>query len=424
MRFALFFLRFLTFVTVTGCYAADDLTRPLTKTEWVEDLHYLARELPKRHVDPFREQDEATFREAVRNLDSRLDELQGHQIQIELGRLVAMIGKGDGHTELYLPREGRGFRRLPVALALFGDELRVYASLPDHEDLLGTRVVTIGGIGADEAYRRVLPLIAHDNEVEFKRSAPIYLSITEVLHAMGLSDDPAHAIIDFEGADGAIVQRTLEGRPTESLAGADWVKARSESDTPLYAQRFDENYWFKWLENKRTIYVSYRRCQNQKDRLSIKRFARELFAFVDEHPVDRFVLDLRNNRGGNYNLSDPLVKGIRESEKINRPGSLFVILGRESFSAGVVTAIRLKRETAALLVGEPPRSRPNGTENYEWMHLPNSRLRIDYTDRLADHWPELGDAPLVPIDVAVENSFEDYRTGRDQVLETILEHGR
>jgi len=37
---------------------------------------------------------------------------------------------------------------------------------------------------------------------------------------------------------------------------------------------------------------------------------------------------------------------------------------------------------------------------------------------------DLGDAPLVPVDLAVGNSFEDYRSGRDQVLETILEQER
>lgn len=410
-------------LAATGACAAEDPTRSLTVDEWAEDLRFLARELPRRHVAPFREQDEAAFRQAVRGVESRLGELADHQVQVELGRLVAMIGKGDGHTELYLPREGRGFRRLPLALSLFGDELRVFATLADHEELLGALVVTIGGVAADEARRRVQPLIAHDNEVEFKLTAPVYLSVPEILHATSLSEDPGRATFGFRLAGGETVERTLEGRTLDSLAGIDWTLARSGEDTPLYAQRLDERYWFRWLEESRTLYVSYRRCQNQKGGPSIKRFSRELFAFAKNHPVERFVLDLRNNRGGNYHLSDPLIKGIRESEKINRPGSLFVILGRESFSAGVVTAIQLKRETAALLVGEPPRSRPNGTDNYEWMHLPNSRLRVDYTDRRAEHWPEMGDSALVPIDLPVENSFQDYRAGRDRVLETVLGHG-
>ena len=290
MRFAHLLLMFLVAVSVgLGC-AADEPKGPLTKAEWAEDLSYLARELPKRHINPFREVDEATFLDAVRNLESRLAELQDHQIQVEFGRLVAMIGSGDGHTELYLPREGRGFHRLPIAVSLFGEDPRVYAAMPGYEDLLGARIVTIGGVAAGEAFQRVLPLIAHDNEVEFKLSAPAYLSVPEVLHATGLSADPTRAIVGFEGADGEVFERTLEGVASESLAGAKWATARSGADKPLYAQRSDERYWFTWLEDERTIYVSYRRCGNQKGGPSIKRFSRELFDFVDEHPVERFVL--------------------------------------------------------------------------------------------------------------------------------------
>ena len=54
------------------------------------------------------------------------------------------------------------------------------------------------------------------------------------------------------------------------------------------------------------------------------------------------------------------------------------------------------------------------------MRLPKSKMRVDYSDRMREHWPELGDARLVPIDLEVENTFDDYRSGRDRVLETIL----
>ena len=75
----------------------------------------------------------------------------------------------------------------------------------------------------------------------------------------------------------------------------------------------------------------------------------------------------------------------------------------------------------AVLVGEPGRSNPNGSDNYEWFHLPNSKLRVDYTDRVKLRAPEHEDHDVLPVDIAVKNQFADYRDGNDRVLETILE---
>ena len=74
----------------------------------------------------------------------------------------------------------------------------------------------------------------------------------------------------------------------------------------------------------------------------------------------------------------------------------------------------------AILVGEPGRSSPNGCENFEWFHLPNSGLRVDYTDRVKMRAEELTGSDVLPVDVEVVNSFEDYRAGRDRVLEAVV----
>jgi hypothetical protein len=35
----------------------------------------------------------------------------------------------------------------------------------------------------------------------------------------------------------------------------------------------------------------------------------------------------------------------------------------------------------------------------------------------------MGDAALIPVDLAAESTFEDYRSGHDRVMATILEQG-
>jgi hypothetical protein len=74
--------------------------------------------------------------------------------------------------------------------------------------------------------------------------------------------------------------------------------------------------------------------------------------------VERVVVDLRRNGGGDNYLSEPLRHELARS-RFNRPGGLYVLIGPKTFSAGQNLANRLERETLAIFVGEPTGSAPN-----------------------------------------------------------------
>ena len=45
---------------------------------------------------------------------------------------------------------------------------------------------------------------------------------------------------------------------------------------------------------------------------------------------------------------------------------------------------------------------------------------MDYTENLHRPAPELGDFPVLPVDLPVALLFDDYRLGKDPVLEAAL----
>ncbi len=405
-------------LALAGCGRADAGPREMTAEQWRQDLAWLAEKLPDKHGNAFHQVSRADFEAAVARLDERIPSLERHQVLAELGKIVALVG--DGHTELWLPQEATGFRRLPVAVGYFGEDLYVFASTPEHADLLGRRLTAIGGVPAGEAHRRVVPLIGRDNEYEYLRSAPIYLMFPAILSAVGITPSAGEAVLTLDGPEG---EADVTLRPL-ATASAEWVTApeAAGSEPPLYRRRPERWYWYEYLENTRTVFLQYDRCRNQPDQASIKRFARELFAFVDSHPVDRFVVDLRYNTGGNFHRNEPLIEGIRSRPEINSPGKLFVITSRTTFSAATIAAIDLKRGTEAILVGEPSRGKPNGYSDEKHLRLPNSNIEVNYSPIYREAMPELGEAPFLPVDLPVQPSFEDYRAGRDPVLEAILDH--
>ena len=423
---------------LAACGQADAGPRELTATEWRRDLAWLAEKLPARHGGAFNQVSQADFEAAVARLDERIPRLERHEVLVELGRIVALVG--DGHTELWLPQQATGFRRLPIAVGYFADELWIFAATADHAELIGRRVLAIGDVPTGEAYERVIPLIGRDNDYEYLRSAPIYLMFPEILNAVGITPSPEEAVLtlaepaeealgraapDGQAPDGAAARRqtTVTLRPVDA-AGSEWITAWEAADSPppLYLTRPDRWYWYDYLEPSRTLYLQYDRCRDQPGEPSIKKFARELFDFVDAHPVDRFVLDLRHNTGGNFHRNRPLVEGIRSRPEINRRGRLFVITSRTTFSAATMAAIDLARQTEAILVGEPSRGRPNGYSDEKHLRLPNSNVEVNYSPLYRAAMPELGDAPFLPVDLPVEPRFEEYSAGHDPVLEAILEY--
>jgi len=87
-------------------------------------------------------------------------------------------------------------------------------------------------------------------------------------------------------------------RPFAAIAEglySEWVFVAKERTT---AQHPDLYYWFEYLPDSKTLYFNYRRCEDMKDQPFVE-FNRRLFSFIDSHKVERLIIDLRDNSGGN-----------------------------------------------------------------------------------------------------------------------------
>ncbi len=188
---------------------------------------------------------------------------------------------------------------------------------------------------------------------------------------------------------------------------------------PLYLQNADKYYWYEYLADSKTLYLNYRRCANMMS-LPFSKFSEELLKFVDENPVERMVIDLRLNGGGASTIFDPFIVALSKHEDVNQAGKLLVLIGRGTFSSAYLNALRLKRETKAILVGEPTGQRPNAYGEVKTMNLPHSKLLAQYSTKYFKTMD--GDPPTLAPDILVERSSWDYASGRDPVLERALKY--
>jgi hypothetical protein len=410
----------------------------LTAPQWRADLRYLATESVRRHKNAFHTVSRPAFDSAVAELDARIPSLQRHEIIVGMMKIMAMID--DGHTNIYPTRDSVvGFRALPVALYLFSDGLHVRAARTPLAQLVGARVVAIGGQSPDEAYRRARLLVGKDNEQGARFWVPHLLAIPEVLHAIGLAPSPDSARFDLE-VNGARRSVWLAPQgPVEMMAGdtdkswrkrAGWVDARDAATArgvaePLWlAGSPDTTFALTYLPAERAVYVLLNQIVPNAGQ-SFDEYARRLRAAVDsapaDRPVDRVVIDLRLNRGGNGDLLRPFVRSIIQS-KADAPGKLMVLTGRSTFSAAQFLVDHLERWTNAVFVGEPTGSKGRMYGDSRRFTLPNSGITARVSIYYWQMWQPWDTREWTAPRVAAALTMADYRANRDPILAEALRY--
>ena len=389
----------------------------------------MAAEMPKYHKNLFHTMTREQFEGAVTKLDARIPSLRRYQIIVELARIAAMVS--DGHTNVAPTRDPKiGFRALPIKLYFFADGLFIRAATREHAAIIGTRVVRIGKLPVDQAYNAVREIIGRDNEMDVKFFAPHLLVMPEVLQALGISDDLEKVSFTIENRDQQATFDLTPVGPAELLPPdtdttwinkPDWVDARtasSQTSTPLWLKNPADKFWFEYLPDSRTVYVQFNQV-GDKETETVEAFSKRLLAFVEANAVDRLVLDLRLNRGGNGAFNLPLLRAIIKADKIDQPGRLFAIIGRSTWSAGQFLVDQLERYTNAILVGEPTGGKVNSYGDSRKITLPNSGVTV----RVSTLWwqgDERDHRQSTAPEISAELTFADYRTNTDPALKAIL----
>jgi hypothetical protein len=132
---------------------------------------------------------------------------------------------------------------------------------------------------------------------------------------------------------------------------------------------------------------------------------------------------MRDNGGGDFTVfRESVLAAIRERPWLNQHDKLYVLVGREMFSAAMTNAADLHLQTNATLVGEPIGERPNSYQEVRFFPLPNSRLRVGVSTEYYEALPGAGDPEAVAPDVSAPPTWRRFSRGQDDALEWIGHH--
>jgi C-terminal processing protease CtpA/Prc len=146
----------------------------------------------------------------------------------------------------------------------------------------------------------------------------------------------------------------------------------------------------------------------------------EMRAALDAKSVDRVVLDLRYARGGNASKAAALRLALVDDKRINRPGGLMILIGREGTSATTALASMLEQQTKAVFVGEATPGRPNTLLGSNPITLANSGIVVYITGTLNPIAGPDDTRDAIRPKVKVALTAADFFAGRDPALEAAL----
>jgi len=302
---------------------------------------------------------------------------------------------------------------LPIATKAFFDGLYVNAAKAEGTPLLGARITRVDGVAIEKVLRSFAAMWPGNNPTRAHHDAdlilrPAVLRGARLAPPIGVSEP---VTIEVE-TGGSLVKAVLIPRADAQ-----------EHLVPLSRKPFPIETWrpgsapnFVHAEG-RTLVIAFDRLFASKD--TILAFVREVFAAMEAPAIERVVLDLRRNDGGDNRLGEGLRKHLERS-RFNRPGGLYVLIGPHTFSAAQNLTSRIERETWAVFVGEPS----GGAPNHEGDARP---FQGDGFSAYVSTLPWFDSDPYdkriwtMP-DVMVPLRFADWTAGQDRAMEAAFAH--
>ena len=402
------------FKKLSGASMPGSLTRV---QKWQLDLDYLVSEIKRLHVDMYHHVSEAEFTNKVHSIRKAINTLDDQQIVFEFMALLGMLG--NGHNFI-IPAWGKygSFTQLPMQFYWFSDGLHIVDAQQPYTHLIGYKVTHFGETPTEIALNLVGKINARDNDMQQLWLAPYYLGLPQVLAGLNIVEEAVNVTLTVRPSEGK-EQTVTPKAQAMTFAGFPKLPALKSAGYQRGLSRNNEPYWYEHIVDKQLLYVQFNDVRDDSE-LSFAQYNDELRQLIMKQSIEHLVIDLRHNGGGDGSILPPMVATATLFEAFRPDGKLFIIMGRNTFSAGHDLLVDLTRFTHPILVGEPSGTRPNAIAEAGWFNLPYSQQtgivssQFHQKSSAEDHRIWL--APDLPVSL----SSAAYFNGQDLALDAVL----
>ena len=404
-------------ILLTIILFADIKAQKLSKEEWIRDIEYLKQTLPDKHIDLFSLKQEDKFNRELDFLISKVNDLSDIEIAIMLKKTIVSLG--DSYTDIKI-ENFIDDKKLPLQLFWFSDGLYVLQSIQTHKDIIEKKILKINDTPIEIISDSLSSLFININGSSAKKYIPELITNVHILKYFDFISDERIKITfsdgEFEEAKIIIPEPILRVNSVsfKSVATADYWENEKEFFTK------------KYIPESKMLYMQYNVCaskeypvlfSNANSLPSFRDFVDKIEKDINELDIDKFVIDMRLNKGGSPFQGDGLIKTISQNEKINGKGKLYIIVGHATHSTAIINALSFKEETDAVFVGERTGEKVNSYSEMRTFDLPFSRMMVTYSTKYSSKYAL--DKAIIEPDFIIEESFDDFSNGVDPVLKWI-----
>lgn len=379
-----------------------------------DDIMYFKQELPKRHKNLFSIITKEEFTNSTDKLIDRIDQLNNDQVFIELNKIIASIG--DAHTTINI-RDGYSY---PLEFWIFRGNVYVVNADSSLEGMMFSQILKIDGVDIDIVMKQLSSLISHENESWVLAMLPSYLQSPVYMYGLGIVHNENEAVFTVH-KDGEVQDFTVSA--LEYGKSANFVKKKTKD---VLIGKYDKYYDYEYLPEYNALSFEYNVCANM-DNQKFTDFNKEMFDIIENNDVDKVIVDLRSNTGGNSEILNPFTKRLKSYIAGNANVKVYILVGRNTFSSGMFAIYRVKESAPeAISVGEPTGGALDCYGEVKTLKLPNSQIPIGYSTKYFKfsknfRYKNDGVGTFLP-DISIQPTIEDYMSGTDVVLDYALEN--
>ncbi|MER3317355.1 MAG: hypothetical protein RIB79_03620 [Allomuricauda sp.] len=399
-------------------FGNDDKENITRNDAWTRDIGYLEKRIKELHYSPHHAISKADFSKEMQDIKASIASLSDEEIIVKLMRVVGSLGNGHNLIIPTSPKKG-ALKKLPIQFYYFNDGIFIIDAEEGLKQWIGYKVEFVENTPIEEALQKTNAVNARDNDMQTLWLGPYYLGLPDVLKDLGIIKNTDQVTITLSDVSGNI-QKVKMNPISWNFTGFPKLSKLKDSPQPLFLSKTEDPYWYKILPQQNAIYVQFNIVTEKKEQ-SLNDFNIELRNRIKQNNTQHLILDIRHNHGGNGSILPPMLKTIINFEVMHPDGTVFVLMGRETFSAAQNLLTDITKYTNAILVGEPSGSKPNHIGEAGWFKLPYSGLmglistQFHQTSKAEDHRKWI--APHIPVGL----SSTEYFTGNDKAMTTIME---
>ncbi len=322
----------------------------------------------------------------------------------------------DGHTSAYMTKRGNlsASQRLPFWIDCFEDGYYLIALDVKYKAYLGAKLVQINRTSIDTLFTLSGNIISAENSYWHMMQFLQMIFDVSFLEYIGVKENDSPLTLTVETTTGACETFSVDSVLETDIHLSDL--AFLQENIPIAKKRKSDFYWSEELTSD-TYYIGYNICDEDPD-FPVSVFEETIRQALTYGAYRKVIFDLRYNSGGMHDVMVSffdMLQAMQESQGFH----MYALVGRETFSRGVLAAIDISEQLEATFVGTPTGgSVAKGLVQY--YHMTTMPMVVSYS---VAYWPlqTAGDGSTFQPDIHITHSVEDYKQGIDPEVEWVLQ---